>query len=88
MSTLTIILHLDDLHSNLLDLLLPLDALEEKILNENKRVEIRNVKRRIQSCGPITGLGFFDINKSAFLGFLSFAATYIVILLQFRDADA
>ena len=80
-------LALDDLHSELLSLSFNIDNHEEDAPDDKTRVKMRNLRSNTQGTGPITGSGYFEINKSSFLSFLSFAATYIVILLQFRSTD-
>ena len=81
-----IILGSDDLHNNLLALADALDEYEEKTMVKMEKVRVKNLKRKILNTGPLTGLGFFNINKESFVGLLSFAATYIVILVQFKGA--
>ena len=43
-------------------------------------VHFKELERR----GPLTGLGFFTIERSTITGMLSTAVTYIIILVQFR----
>ena len=40
--------------------------------------------QEIESLGPLTGLGFFDIEKSTLTSMVSTALTYIIILVQFK----
>ena len=83
---LAIVLGLDALHRNLLSLADVLDTLEENLSDEGEKIRVRNLRRRILGTGQITGLGFFNIDKQSFVGMMSFAATYIVILVQFKEA--
>ena len=83
---LAIVLGLEDLHNNLLALTDKLDEHEENIKDEKEKTKLKNLRRKILSTGPLTGSGFFNINKQSFVGMLSFAATYIVILVQFKQA--
>ena len=84
---LSIVLGLDEVHNNLLSLVDVLDILEETLREEAEKVKVKNLRRKILNTKPMNGLGFFNIDKNSFVGMLSFAATYIVILLQFVKED-
>ena len=40
--------------------------------------------KELERQGPLTGLGFFTIERGTLTGMLSTAVTYIIILVQFR----
>ena len=80
-------LTLDETYSDLKDLCIPLNALELAEKDEYKKTEIRNLKEDIRSTEQISAAGFFALNKSSFVSFLSFAVTNIVILLQFKMGE-
>ena len=40
--------------------------------------------QEIESLGPLTGLGYFNIEKSTLTSMVSTALTYIIILVQFK----
>ena len=84
---LAVTLSADGLHKNLLKLCENLDKLEEDLKEENERIRVRNLRMKILHTGPMTGMGFFNIDKNSFFGMLSFAATYIVILVQFKSGE-
>ena len=81
-----IVLSLDDVHTNLHELSDVLDAVEANLNTKQEKFNVKNLRRKILLTEPMTGLGFFNIDKKSFVGMLSFAATYIVILVQFRAA--
>ena len=83
---LSIVLGLDKAQNNLLALSDVLDILEETLEKKAEKVKVKNLRRKIMNSKPISGLGFFNIDKNSFVAMLSFAATYIVILVQFRTS--
>ena len=83
---LSIVLGCDEVHNNLLTLVDVLDTLEETLEEKAVKVKAKNLGRKILNTKPMSGLGFFNIDKNSFVGMLSFAATYIVILAQFRTS--
>ena len=42
------------------------------------------VFQEVESTGPLTGLGFFDIERCTLTSMISTALTYIIILVQFK----
>ena len=44
----------------------------------------KKFSQEIESLGPLTGLGFFNIEKSTLTSMVSTALTYIIILVQFK----
>ena len=40
--------------------------------------------QEIESVGPLTGLGFFEIERKILTSMVSTAVTYIIILVQFK----
>ena len=82
-----IILALDEAQRNMNGLSDVLDTLEEDSKEEKEKLRVKNLRTKILHTGPMTGMGFFNIDKNSFVGMLSFAATYIVILVQFRDGQ-
>ena len=40
--------------------------------------------QEIESVGPLTGLGFFEIERNILTSMVSTAVTYIIILVQFK----
>ena len=83
---LSVVLGLVKAHTNMLALADVLDTLEETFKEKAEIVKVKNLHRQILNNKPFSGLGFFNIDKNSFVGMLSFAATYIVILVQFRTA--
>ena len=74
-------------HESLLNLALKLDQLEQDRLQRPDLTQLQNLRRRLLNIGPITALGYFNLNKNAFVGYLSFVATYVVILVQFKSSE-
>ena len=83
---LSVVLGLDKVHNKMLALADGLDTMEETLKEEADIAKVKILKRKILNLKPISGLGFFNIDKNSFVGMLSFAATYIVILVQFRTS--
>ena len=47
-------------------------------------LKIFSLLQELERRGPLSGLGFFTIERSTITGMLSTAVTYIIILVQFR----
>ena len=40
--------------------------------------------QEVEALGPLTGLGYFTIERSTLTSMVSTAATYVIVLVQFR----
>ena len=49
-----------------------------------KTLKLFSLFKELERQGPLSGLGFFTIERSTITGMLSTAVTYIIILVQFR----
>ena len=49
-----------------------------------KTLKLFSLFKELERQGPLSGLGFFTIERSTITGMLSTAVTYIIILMQFR----
>ena len=64
-------------------------GLQEQLVDkemEKEKEEIRNLIRDVEKTGPFSGLGYFEITKSTLVSMASVSITYIIILVQFRQA--
>ena len=64
-------------------------GLQEQLVDkekESEKEEIRNLIRDVEKTGPFSGLGYFKITKSTLVSMASVSITYIIILVQFRQA--
>ena len=64
-------------------------GLQEQLVDkemEKEKEEIRNLIRDVEKTGPFSGLGYFKITKSTLVSMASVSITYIIILVQFRQA--
>ena len=86
MIMLSIVLGLEEVHNNMLAFVDVLDKLEETLEDKAAKVKVKNMRRKFLNTKPMSGVGFFNIDKKSFVGMISFAATYIVILAQFRTS--
>ena len=86
-NTFTLASILDDVHKNLLSLCKVLDRIYTETEDRKEEKFVRILKDEILQTGPMTAMGFFDIDRSTITAMGSFTATYIVILLQFRIGE-
>ena len=64
-------------------------GLQEQLVDKEKEIEkeeIQNLIRDVEKTGPFSGLGYFEITKSTLVSMASVSITYIIILVQFRQA--
>ena len=54
--------------------------------NTNSSVKIRSVLREIDNLKPLNGNGYFELKKETLTSIFSTIVTYLIILLQFRNA--
>ena len=80
------VLGLDEVNNNTHVLGDVLDTIEEALEDKAAKVKVKHLRRKLLNTKPMSGLGFFNVDKTSFVGMISFAATYIVILAQFRTS--
>ena len=54
--------------------------------NTNSSVKIRSALREIDNLKPLNGNGYFVLKKETLTSIFSTTVTYLIILLQFRNA--
>ena len=64
---LSVVLGLDKVHNKMLALADGLDTMEETLKAEADIVKVKILKRKILNLKPISGLGFFNIDKNSFV---------------------
>jgi len=66
------------------ELRMKLTNMKEEEGSSRQKEEANIVLQELERRGPLSGLGFFTIERSTITGMLSTAVTYIIILVQFR----
>ena len=51
---------------------------------KGSRQKIKNLIDEVAELDPLSGNGFFEINKATLTGMISVSITYIIILVQFK----
>ena len=73
-------------HNNLKLLAAPL---QQSLVEEQEGPRLQSLKlllKEVESVGPLTGNGYFDISRGTLTSIVSISVTYFIILLQFRTA--
>ena len=73
-------------HNNLKLLATPL---QQSLVEEQEGPRLQSLKlllKEVESVGPLTGNGYFDISRGTLTSIVSISVTYFIILLQFRTA--
>ena len=71
-------------HNNLKMLATPL---QQSLVEEQDGPRLQSLKlllKEVESVGPLTGNGYFDISRGTLTSIVSISLTYFIILLQFR----
>ena len=71
-------------HNNLRMLVTPLRRMlvETQDVSRTKQLDI--LIKEVESAGPLSGNGYFDIGRGTLTSIVSISLTYFIILLQFR----
>ena len=78
----------ENCHRALTDLTHPLRRKKvEAVSDPRELAEIENIINDIESVGPFTGEGFFDVKKTTLTAMMGSTVTYLIVLIQFKTAE-
>ena len=79
----------ENCHRALTDLTQPLRRRKvETVSDPRELAEIENIINDIESVGPFTGEGFFDVKKTTLTAMMGSTVTYLIVLIQFKTSEA
>ena len=69
------------------DLKMLASPLQQALVMETEQPKIQSLKillKEVENVGPLSGNGYFDINRGTLTSMIGISVTYFIILLQFK----
>ena len=58
----------------------------ETIVDQGQFSKLENILKDIESVGPFTGCGFFNVEKKTVTSIIGYTVTYLIILIEFKTS--